>query len=76
MRMNGLEFTLMEYLFQTTKYNFVHGDSNDEIIFNLATGSLSVGGVYPADLQSTQTELGYILENTDEFGITGKFIEL
>ena len=30
-----------------TKYNFVHGDSNDEIIFNLATGSLSVGGVYP-----------------------------
>ena len=58
------------------KYNFVHGDSNDEIIFNFATGSLSVGGVYPADLQSTQTELGYILENTDEFGITGKFIEL
>lgn len=58
------------------KYNFVHGDSNDEIIFNLATGSLSVGGVYPTDLQSTQTELGYILENTDEFGITGKFIEL
>jgi len=59
-----------------TKYNFVHGDSVDEIVFNFATGSLSVGGTYPTDLQSTQTELGYILENTDEFGITGKFIEL
>ena len=58
------------------KYNYVYQDSTDEVYFNFATGSLSVGGVYPADLQSTQTELGYILENTDEFGITGKFIEL
>jgi hypothetical protein len=27
-------------------------------------------------LVATSTELGYIIENTDEVGITGKFIEL
>ena len=59
-----------------TKYNFVHGDAEDEIIFNFSTGSLSVGGSYPANLISTENDLGYILENTDEFGITGKFIEV
>lgn len=59
-----------------TKYNYVHGDSNDEIIFNFSTGSLSEGGTYPTDLQSTTNDLGYILENTDEFGVTGKFKEL
>ena len=58
------------------KYNYVYQDSTDEVYFNFATGSLSVGGTYPTDLQSTQTELGYILENTDEFGVTGKFKEL
>jgi hypothetical protein len=60
----------------TAKYSYTGSYSTNEIIFNFATGSLSVGGTYPTDLQSTQTELGYILENTDEFGITGKFIEL
>jgi hypothetical protein len=63
-------------LIPKTKYNFVHGDAEDEIVFNFSTGSLSVGGSYPDDLVSTENDLGYILENTDEFGITGKFIEL
>ena len=63
-------------LIPKTKYNFVHGDADDEIVFSFATGSLSEGGSYPDDLQSTDNHLGYILENTDEFGITGKFIEL
>jgi hypothetical protein len=62
-------------LIPKTKYNFVHGDAEDEIVFSFATGSLSEGGSYPDDLQSTDTHLGYILENTDEFGVTGKFIE-
>ena len=58
------------------KYSYTGSYSNNEIEFNFLTGSLSVGGSYPDDLQSSQTELGYILENTDEFGITGKFKEL
>jgi len=58
------------------KYNFVYQDGSNEILFNFATGSVAGGGVYPDDLISTSTELGYILENTDEFGITGKFKEL
>ena len=57
------------------KYSYTGSYANNEIEFNFSTGSLSVGGSYPADLQSTQTDLGYILENTDEFGVTGKFIE-
>ena len=60
----------------TAKYSYTGSYSNNEIEFNFATGSLSVGGSYPADLQSSQTELGYILENSDEFGVTGKFKEL
>ena len=59
-----------------TKYNFVYQDNTDEVYFNFSTGSLSEGGSYPDDLQSTNSDLGYIIENTDEFGITGKFIEL
>ena len=59
-----------------TKYNVVYQDDTDEIYFNFSTGSVSVGGVYPDDLQSTSNDLGYILENDDEFGVTGKFIEL
>tara|TARA_A200000159_G_C7335135_1_gene344746 strand:+ start:1021 stop:2181 length:1161 start_codon:yes stop_codon:yes gene_type:complete len=47
-----------------------------EIYFNFSTGSVSDGGTYPDDLQSTSTDLGYILSGSDEIGITGKFIEL
>ena len=50
--------------------------SGSDLYINFNTGSLSEGGVYPTDLLSTTSSLGYILENTDEFGITGKFIEL
>jgi hypothetical protein len=57
------------------KYTYTGSYGNNEIEFNFSTGSLSEGGSYPTDLQSTQTDLGYILENTDEFGVTGKFIE-
>ena len=59
-----------------TKYSYTSSYADNEIVFNFSTGSLSVGGSYPDDLQSSETDLGYILENTDEFGITGKFIEL
>ena len=48
-----------------TKYSYTGSYNNNEIYFNFSTGS-----------ESTTTDLGYILENTDEFGITGKFIEL
>ena len=58
------------------KYNFVHQDNTDEIYFNFSTGSVEGGGSYPDDLVSTTSDLGYILENTDEFGVTGKFKEL
>ena len=43
----------------------------NEIYFNFSTGSLDGDG----NLISNTTDLGYVLENTDEFGITGKFIE-
>ena len=59
-----------------TKYSYTGSYSENEIYFNFNTGSLSVSGSYPTDLQSTTTDLGYILESSDEFGITGKFIEL
>ena len=59
-----------------TKYTYTSSAVQNEIYFNFSTGSLSEGGTYPTDLQSSPTDLGYILENTDEFGITGKFIEL
>ena len=59
-----------------TKYTYTSSYDDREIEFNFSTGSLAVGGTYPTDLVSTTTDLGYILENGDEFGITGKFIEL
>jgi hypothetical protein len=59
-----------------TKYSYTGSYVDNEIVFNFSTGSLSPGGTYPDDLQSSATDLGYILESDDEFGITGKFIEL
>ena len=50
--------------------------SGSDMYITFNTGSLPVSGSYPDDLLSTTSSLGYILENTDEFGITGKFIEL
>lgn len=47
-----------------------------DLLINFNTGSLPVSGSYPDDLITTDNDLGYILENSDEFGITGKFIEL
>jgi len=48
-----------------TKYTYTGSYVENEIIFNFNTGSVS-----------SETTLGYILETTDEIGITGKFIEL
>lgn len=48
-----------------TKYSYTGSYAENEIVFNFSTGSVS-----------TTTDLGYILETTDEFGVTGKFIEL
>ena len=56
------------------KYSYAK--SGTEINFTFDTGSLSPGGTYPDDLIATTGSLGYIVENTDEIGITGKFIEL
>jgi len=50
--------------------------SGSDLYFNFSTGSLEASGSYPNDLITTTSSLGYILENTDEFGVTGKFIEL
>ena len=50
--------------------------SGSSLLVNFNTGSLSEGGEYPTDLVTTATELGYHLTGSDEFGITGKFIEL
>jgi len=55
-----------------TKYSYTGSVADNEIYFNFGTGSLDGDGNYVA----SSTELGYILENTDEIGITGKFIEL
>lgn len=55
-----------------TKYSYTESPSSDEIYFNFGTGSLDSENNYIA----STTELGYILENTDELGITGKFKEL
>ena len=49
----------------STKYSYTNSYVNNEIVFNFSTGS-----------SATTTDLGYILENTDEFGVTGKIIEL
>jgi len=48
-----------------TKYSYTNSHSSNEIYFNFSTGSVS-----------SDTDLGYVLESTDEFGVTGKFIEL
>lgn len=56
------------------KYSYAK--SGNEINFTFDTGSLSPGGTYPDDLIATTGSLGYIIENSDEIGITGKFIEL
>jgi hypothetical protein len=48
-----------------TKYTYSYNYSTKEIIFIFNTNS-----------PSTETQLGYIIESTDEIGITGKFIEL
>lgn len=63
-------------LIPSTKYSYTGSYGTNEIYFNFNTGSLQVGGTYPTDLITTTTDLGYILESTDEIGITGKFIEL
>jgi hypothetical protein len=55
---------------------YTYAKAGTEINFTFDTGSLSVGGSYPDDLIATTGSLGYIVENTDEIGITGKFIEL
>jgi hypothetical protein len=54
------------------KYNYTSQKTSNEITFNFGTGSLDGDG----RLVATATELGYILESGDEFGITGKFLEL
>jgi hypothetical protein len=60
----------------STKYSYTGSYVDKEIYFNFSTGSVSDGGIYPDDLQSTTSDLGFILESDDEYGITGKFIEL
>jgi hypothetical protein len=59
-------------LVPNAKYSYTGSQAANEIYFNFGTGSLDGEGNYVA----SSTELGYILENTDEFGVTGKFIEL
>ena len=58
------------------KYEYTDTSGSNEIQFTFNTGSLSPGGTYPDDLIPTTGSLGYIIEPTDEVGITGKFIEL
>lgn len=48
-----------------TKYSYTGSYDTNEIIFNFNTGSAS-----------SESTLGYTLDGGDEFGITGKFIEL
>jgi hypothetical protein len=59
-------------LIPNTKYSYTETIDSNEIYFNFGTGSLDGDG----RLVATATELGYILESGDEFGITGKFLEL
>lgn len=63
-------------LIPPTKYSYTGSYASNEIYFNFNTGSLHAGGTYPTDLITTTTDLGYIVESSDEIGITGKFIEL
>ena len=44
----------------------------EDLLFNFTSGSLDGEG----NLVATSTDLGYELDNNDEFGVTGKFIEL
>ena len=46
--------------------------SGSDLLFNFTSGSLDGEG----NLVATSTDLGYELDNNDEFGVTGKFIEL
>ena len=52
-------------LIPTAKYSYTNSYVNNEIVFNFSTGSAI-----------TATDLGYEIDNGDEIGITGKFIEL
>ena len=63
-------------LIPPTKYSYTGSYGTDEIYFNFNTGSLQAGGTYPNDLITSVNDLGYILESSDEIGVTGKFIEL
>jgi hypothetical protein len=54
------------------KYNYSTSQELKEIYMNFGTGSLDGDG----NMVATNTELGYVLENSDEFGVTGKFLEL
>ena len=49
----------------STKYTYTYDYSTKELYF-----------VFNTDSPATLTQLGYIVESTDEVGITGKFIEL
>ena len=64
----------MVFMYHQQKYSYTGSYVDNEIVFNFNTGSLPVSGSYPTDLISTNTDLGYILESDDEFGITGKFV--
>ena len=59
-------------LIPSAKYNYTHETDSNEIYFNFGTGSLDENNI----LIPSSTELGYVLENSDELGITGKFKEL
>jgi hypothetical protein len=48
-----------------TKYTYNYNYSTKELYF-----------VFDTNSPATETQLGYIIESTDEIGITGKFIEL
>ena len=63
-------------LIDNKKYSFAVSSSANAVEFTVTTGSLEVGGSYPADLIATTSSLGYILSSSDEIGITGKYIEL
>ena len=59
-------------LVPSAKYNYTHETDSNEIYFNFGTGSLDENNI----LIPSSTELGYVLEDSDELGITGKFKEL
>jgi hypothetical protein len=50
---------------EPAKYTYTYNVTTNDVTFVFNTNS-------PA----SDTQLGYILENTDEFYVTGKFIEL